>query len=626
KIQAWLAYLMDQARLTEEAEPILRNFVIYGFFQLKTWWAIEYGNRVEKHVTKRTGQNGLPEYDYEAREGRRLKYEGFRFQLVDPYDAILDLRETDPRKMEFIGDSCTMNEAEVENLTNLGVYDGNVVDQMLEEGEATANLRPETDARKAARSMSARAFMDEAGGRQDVEGAPRRFRVEEIWCLWRPTPSDEVDEYVLTIANGRWPLRVQKNPYDDKHRPYAVARSSKEPHDFLNVGVLDHAIRVESELDDHENLALQSHVKALCPFVFAPSDYDGPRSLWNVEPGQVFRVNMQNGAPVFAKAPTTLAEHLPMKESLRRDIEEITGTPRIYEGTGEGHTATEIERKIQEGNRRIRRMVIAAADGFRQLLEHGYALSQQYMTRHRGFRVLGKDALALPRYQVIRPEDLTDPIDFKIHGVQGLQWHGLRATQMTAFLTQTAPLLPEVMRSGQFNTGAFIGEVFEALLGYRLGEHILKPPPSLETMLDQHQENELMLSGHDVEVHPADDDEEHIEVLGDFITYLLRRNADEEVLERAYTHYGQHVTQQRKKQLQKVAAQQFTPAFPPGAAAEPNAGGEGRGDQVPDLAGDVPQGTPPGETPGPGRLTQFGAPDRTQPVPQTVNRAGGAPR
>src|SRR5690606_4373944 len=86
-------------------------------------------------------------------------------------------------------------------------------------------------------------------------------------------------------------LELRKNPYDDKHRPYTVCRTAKDPHSFFGVGMLDHAVALNTELDDHRNLARKGHALSLAPFLLTGNGTeDHVTNLWDAMPGQMIRV------------------------------------------------------------------------------------------------------------------------------------------------------------------------------------------------------------------------------------------------------------------------------------------------------------------------------------------------
>lgn len=616
KIQAWLLYQADQTRLLERLEEIARTFIVYQFVACKSWWEVRHRRQTTRDVEKAI-KNGLPEYTITPKEEDVLVYEGNRFKIVDPYLFFCDNRETDVQDMQFVGDISFVSEEELIRLGKQGIYKNvdKVIERIRERGE---NHYTALTARSslAQRSLSSSHLF--GGDEHRGKGQPGRLEVAECWCTWRPTEDDDFDEWVLTVCNDIV-IRAQKNPYDDKHRPYAVARAAKEPFDFLNVGVLDHGIRLNREVDDHRNLARKSHQLALSPHVFLGPDADAPDNLWDVEPGQVFRTN---NPPTFGKVPSTVAEMIPFEQVLRRDIEHATGSFGAFEGGTESNTATEYERKVQLRNLRNRRLVYAFADAPVQLLRHFFANTAQFVTQRKTFRVLGTDAKDLGIDYEISPEDFTDPVDIIVTGPRRLQSYGLRATQVMSFLQQVAPFVPMLTQNGQLNVPGLVAEVWESIVGYRLGEDVLEVPKAADDACDPLDENMALSTGGSADVHPLDDDAYHI-ATHDELQKWAQSTGRMDLVERIEMHIQAHREQAMRKYARaRAASQESQGPFQSGnTLGSRHAPQDGRTYQrSPDLMGDVSRQTPPGETPGPPRAGAMGAPDREPSVPQTQNR------
>lgn len=618
RIQAWLMYQADLTKLNDRLEEIARTFLIYQFVALKSRWSVKHRKQVTRSV-ERSVEKGFPVYEITPEDGEVKYYEGNEFHIVDPYLFFCDTRETDPQKMQFIGDIQYVSEEEVIRLGNQGVYMN--VDEVVEKlrnsqatlgGSSLGALGVQTA--RDNRSMETEWVW--SGSRAAAKGQPNRLEIVEVWCTWRPTPEDDYDEYVITTC-GKTVLRVQKNFHDDKHRPYAIARAAKRPFDFFNVGVLDNAIRLNMEVDDHRNLARKSHQLALCPHVWVGPDSDMPSNLFDLEPGQVFRGSTP---PSFGKVGSTVAEMIPFEQVLRRDIEQATGSFGAFEGGTDSNTATEYERKVQLRNLRNRRLVFAFSDGLKQLLEHFYANTLQFVTARQTFRVLGSQASALSITYEINPEDFRDPVDIILTGPSRLQSYGLRATQVMTWMQQVAPLIPMAVQNGDLNVPALLMEMWESIVGYRLGEDILSTETSADEAVNPENENLSLLTGGGADVHPLDDDALHIQV---HMEALAEADGDQTLVRAVMDHVSAHIAQQQAKAAREKAAA----GGPSGPFKSGNALGsrhqtqDGRESQrTPDLMADVTRQTPPGETPGPPRMGGMASPDRNPSVPQTQNR------
>lgn len=610
RIQAWLEYLIEQDGFSQRIEPIVRDMLTYKFFALKTRWDVQYREQIVRDVEKSYNKKGEAVYDIKAREEMVNVFEGLRFDQVDPYDFICDLRHADVQRGQFVGDRTAVSQDILADRAKQEGWVGNW-EEVLEQAEPQRWLG-QSEWAKYTRSLdSVRGLYD----RQIAQGQPKKVACFEFWATWRPTKEHPFEEYVITVLNGTHAVRVQKNPHDDKHRPYVVGRSSKSWHDFLNVGVLDHAVKLNMEKDEHRNIALRGHAISQCPPIFADGDVnDLPRNLLECEVGQI--IPTRAGIHTMG-VKSTIGEMQAMDAILDADIQGATGAFQLFDQPG--GTATEIDKKTLEANRRTRQLIYNLSDGLVCLLKQGYSLSQQFLTHLKGFRVMGAEFKKLNQDYEIGPEDLQDPVDFEIRGLRGLQSHGTRATQIAAWMNMGGPMIQSLVQRGLLNDAALFSETFEIMFGYRLGENILQVPDPLSTALSQDEENEIMSQGVKLPVHEADNDAEHLEQIKRYIA-AQGENLDRSAIEALMLHADAHMHAQNQKRTRMMARMQEDGPYAPAQMATPKEPGGGRYDQKPDLTNGLPPQNSPGETPGPARLGSIAAPDRASAIPQSENR------
>lgn len=625
KIQAWLRYQVDQTGLERKLEEMARTMVVYQSVIVKDCWDVRHREQVVRDIERSVGTNGLPTFKVTPKLEEVQVYEGNRFDLINPFHFVCDTSKTCPQEMAFVGDSTMMREDDLRRMVEMGTFDANAVDQLIEAGSKRAGYGGLLSNFGSIGQTHGQQIVEEVLAGLDFRAAHKRsepgeFRVYEIWATWRPETDDSkapFKEWVITVC-GDQVLRVQENFYDDKRRPYSVGRAAKEPFEFYNVGVLDHAVRLNEEIDDHRNLARLSHRLSLTPYGQVSENSDWPANLMDVDPGQLFR---GQEPPSWIKVPSTLGELIPFEQMLRVDMEKATGAPEIFQGEGQNNTATEVERKTQEGNRRMRRMVHSFADMLESLLRHFHQNTQQFLTYQRPFQVLGAQGAGMLDYE-LSPDDLGDPVDIIISGPERLASYGLRATQMSTWMQQYGVLIPALQAENAINLPLLAKIGWERIMGEELGEEVIHVPERSDEMLSPQDENLILLMGQSVETHEGDDDAEHDQLHAAAQKYA-EANEDQEAVRRIVQHRQMHRIQQRQKTARQQAAMNPTPGpFPSrGDIATRHAPAEGRGYQpTPDIAGGVTQTTPPRETPGPARPQSTGSPDRSPAAPQTANR------
>jgi len=613
-ITEWMRFQWDANHFESEVEAWVRAFLVYQFAAWKVYWDFEFTDVVNRYYTDgEPGEDGSHTLEVECRDETILTYEGNRVKLVDPLTFIFDPTATRVQDMEFVGDWCDMSEVELRRHAENGLFAADQIEAVIA-SQPMIGTPQESDWQRDLRSLTSTFDLDRT---RRSPNQPNKYRVVELWAMYRPTPESEFHRYKMVVVNGTHLVELRRNPHDGQHVPYAIARSAKEPFDFLNVGTFDHAIPLQIEMDNHRRLAMQAHLNAVAPPVFLPTTADDtPMYLWQIEPGRIYR---SDAPPQPLKLPTTFGEMVAMEELMRRDIADITGAPPMFDG-GAGGSATNTEALRQEGNRRIRQLVVRFADGMLDAMKIMLANTRQFVTPQHAMRVLNGDFLSLRLREAMRPETFAVPVDIKMRGPKGLQQHGLRPTLFVQWLTQMGPLLPQAIQNGNLSVEELISEAYEAMLGQRLDDRVLRRPRPRDEMLRPEVENVIFEQGGHPEVHPDDPDEEHIEVHRDAVE-SGRFTAEEVAV--VMEHLLQHEQQSASKSARQRAMQApQSPVFQPGQSAmNPRASdAKGRYDQPADLMGQARAGSVPGETPGPANASRMAAMDREQPVPQEYNR------
>lgn len=627
--QEWLKYLLDQCGIISFGEDYVRSAVIYGFFMSHTWWDIKHLKRRVRE-SKQVLDKGQMWREISSVVKDQLVYEGMRQRLVHPRDAIIDANNTRVENMSYIGE--TLRKVPIVDLLAMeakGIYSG-----------VAAALEPNAKSRA---RISLNAEIDHMRGRSQAEwrdqywpqrkeekptnGAPGYVDVDSLWAQWsdveEPSEYDDFGEYQFIYVN-ECPVRVAKNPYDNQHRPYAIGRISKDPFKFYAVSPAMVGVRLNSERDQHRAYMSRNHQLSNAPITFTDPSFDVPENLMSVLPGATFS---GVGKVEQLKFPSTLAEGIAMDELVNQDMNDAMGVLDAFQGRGEEGTATQFQGNRQEANNRIRRMVFAVADGFKQLAQHGLWLSQQFITDAKPFRVIGKGAGKLKFSGEITPEDLGDPVDIIMVGPEQFGSYGARATQISTFMNTGATLLNASLERGTLNPDALTRELYEGLMGHRLGDDILRDDLNAEDVLPQELENAILTTGTEVEVHELDDDEEHLRSMTEYFGRPeVQSKLTDEAKRAIYLHGKAHGTAMSMKEGQKqaqAAAQQRAMAAAPvaiGAGDGKKAPGDGNAYQpTADLRGPGPGQTSPREAPGPASPRTVSRPDRSMAIPQAQN-------
>lgn len=605
-LAAFLDYQLDEAKVRRLVEPTVRCMFTYSFAAWKLDWdrQFEWGIDTDIEEVRSPGQVD-PEYIIRKNKRYKMKYDGPACRLVDPFDFIIDLAATNAQDALFVGDTHDATYKELMQKGEIGLYK-NI-------GDVYETAPYQEDHNNTAYDKFARAIASTYDQhRRDPVGSPKVYRETELHCKFNLYNDGEEIDCILNVVNDQVCVRAIENFYDKKFRPYAIARAAKEGFDFFNVGPLDHGVRVNEELDQHRSLWLESAKLSVAPLAFTERTADVPESLFGIRPGTVFQ---GVGKISFAGVPDTMRSVPFVQDTLRRDIEEITGAPRIFEATssGEGATATEINRKIEEGNRRLKGYVRVFSEMIEDALQIIYFLDGQFLTKKQTFRVLGKQAKSLGNYANVNPMQFQNAIDFEFKGLSSLHTMGLRATALARFLEIMFPYLQMV--PNLVNIPALAQDFYRLTVGLRPEDDIIKMPTDLSSLMPPEQENQMLMAGHAVNVDPLDDHDDHFESHFSFFEENHKKMT-EEAKRLTQEHILTHEAVRRQSELEEVASRKMQPGVVQQAGLaeqqSPTAGGDMGGPEAT---------TQPGEAAGPPSLFKIGTPGRDPATFQTENQA-----
>jgi hypothetical protein len=621
KITAFLTWQLEQDRFRMSVQPAIRTMLIYGFCAIKTWWETRYERRI-KRSHRRVMEAGKSKIKTSLKETEQVVFNGPRQRLVDPFDFVIDMDATDVPNSKFIGDVTKMTFDQIAALGREGVFqnwEGLADASMLERHDYNAWYKEERD----------RGMHEITHGRQQVRGGPKEFYIAEIWGLFDLYDEGFTRECVVTVANFTVPIRIQENPFDDKHRPYACARANRDAFDFFSIAPLDNAIRPQLEMNQHRDLALKSHKLALSPFLFVADTDDLPDNLWEIEPGAILPV-ANPGAISEVSLKSTMGEMQYSDQILSMDIEEVSGGTRVLGGVDNSNTATESTNKLSESSRRLRAYIQSYTMGLNDMLTQWHALNTQYVTNAMEFRVLGKGAKGLNAYEEIDPEILQTEVDFTFTALGSLHSGDLRATQLMQYLNLMAPMMQQ--HPGAFDQLRMARLLWDDMVGAIDGSEVIHIPTPVNELLSQDEETIMLLQGQEVEVDDQDDHEEHLEALLPVMDNIHAYDASVRAL--LARHYEQHVSKLNQKrsaarrQQQEQQQNQQMPFAQPQQPLDPNRGTTGNqrmqnGAVQPGDGSMFGQpGSTPGETPGMAGMGQMAAMDRQPGMFQDQNTNG----
>lgn len=600
-------YLLDQSGTDELVEPNVRNAVVTQFAMSKVWWRRSTCERVKRTVDKQIDEaTGKTKYHITAKVVEEVDYNGIEHALIDPYDAIIDTSKTSAQRMLYVGDRQRMHKSNIlamgeqlgwQNLDKLSPgASGNQVDSRLGDNDKYSRDpgRPWTET------------LNRSQLTEDTE--------HEVVCIYVRTalePDRKIRDYEIVLVDGSIPMVVRRNTHDGQIRPYAINRVPRNGHSFFGTGVIDNSVRMNQYLDRLNAMALKAAEFGALPVGFAEQRSDLPDSLFKVSPGQMY-----SGVGNVRFMPVSEGSYrgcLELMNYTSRKIEEATGISKLQQGQDlTGGTATESTIALQEANRRLRSQIRSFGDWMKQVLVITANLARQCLDDKTTYRVLGKRASMLKsNYMSVEPDLLQHDIDFEIVGLRSLNSYGVRGAALQALGNLGMPII--AANPDRIDQVGFFYEVTSEMVGRDMADRFIRMPQKPELVVPADQENAMLLSGTEIEIHELDDHKDHAKQHLPLFNAVRRgfiKGPAAVAIARHMLAHGQALEVQEARNRQMQQRQMAAPAEAGGDAGEsgqsPVAGGFS-----PQMGGSKPAGQS-GQNPGPPDEQKIRRPGRGQ--------------
>jgi len=398
-----------------------------------------------------------------------------------------------------------------------------------------------------------------------------------------------VHRVVITTANGVV-IRLQENPFDRKFVPYAFEMVNRTGHELVAPAPFDAVVQSNAVYDRLSSNIARWMDLAVSPLVVTSDvNTDLPDTLLDVQAGSVLR---NTGPWDWVKVPDITSAISYQQQFHRREIEELSGNLRVFESP-QG-TATETERKVQEQQRMVRNSIRANGNFWRQVAHLVKNLEAQFSTGVSRFKVSGKASTLLGDWAEITPQMLMEDVDFRFLGLTDVHVFGNRLQGMAQWMNRWGPMLqnmPEV------NLNSLIRMDFELSVGRSQVNEIFPDEAPAWEAWSQGEENAILMSGQAVEVHPSDDDDQHMQDMIPMLKKLAEEDAPKFIIDMAMQHWQAHADALTRKEAEKKA--QMESAQHSASLMAPQGGTPGQ-DRPPAAGGmeapDVTPGSPQART------------------------------
>lgn len=598
-LSSWVHRQMENGEWSSLIQPLARCGEITNFLIVKVTHERLREMRVHRHE-QLIDKQGKPWWRSERRLRTEIVRRRIRYDQVDPFCFFFDLEAKNIQEASFAGDESDPLLMRVQQDADLGIFSKSQVAKVLkhrESGEHKELIGHWTDSHRKSRSIALGADFvgDEAFGGGEVDGTIRVRQVEAYVLFDFGQGFDGVTDplgnklvgvhsMLVTIVDGIC-VRFMQNPHDSKLMPYGFAKVNDNGAGAVAPAVWDAVTQMNAHLDRFASNVMRWIDLLVSPIcVTADPTSELPKSMLSAKPGGVYR---NVGPWDFMKVPDITASVGQLLGMFRREMEETSGALRVFESP-QG-TATETERKVQEQQRSARASFRASSDLWEQVALITQRMAAQFSRGPEQFAAVGKSSAVLGQYITITPDLMLRDARFRMIGMKNLHVLGTRQQGIAQWATSWAPML---MNEPDINKRALMKLDFELRVGRAGADLIFGHPESPHESWPQDQENVVLLSGQSVEVHPLDDDLEHLKKTA---ALARRKDLPRYIRQLILNHEEAHMANYQRKQAEAAAAKQKAKRE---AELMATSGGQPGRDKPPSYGG-MPAQKDQGITPGP---------------------------
>lgn len=395
-------------------------------------------------------------------------------------------------------------------------------------------------------------------------------------------------------------LGIVKNPFWSGKRPILSKPTEKMTGSFFGKSSVDPVKFMQWNLNDYWNMGQDSAQYALLPIVMTDptkqpnwqSMVMGLAAVWLADPNST----------KFATFPALWKDSMVLCDQIKRQIWESMDVNEIMMGRAPaGRKNNQLLAALQQDTMTN---IIDHARRYEEemlepLLEWIFELDRQFRTKSLMVRTVGEIGMKAQMTE-IGPQQFGETYFFTWEGtsyVAGMQ----RIQQMVAWANVLRGIPPQLLGGKRLDLSPIAEAGTLQIFGADVAPRILVDEQSHFT-IDPNDENLMMHNNLPVEVHPADQDPQHIQA------HLAYAESSGDPNGRARAHIAKHVMQLQAKRMQQAGAMQPAKGLPgaPGAGGASGAAGTPRIGAQPGAP--RPQG-PPGQV-HPDQILDAGVPGR----------------
>jgi len=592
-MQGLLDYQIYETDLVRRAERVLRTLCMYGTAPCYTWWRQDL-RRVQYRKQRRIPDEKIP---------GAVKV---ILESVDREEVIHDHNDFKPVSLwDFYAPPLASSVEEAEWAAHRALYNAGMIRAMIamrlwvnweEIQQLSGNDNVSHDDEFKQRKSYSIGVWDPTAELQTA--GVGHYEVYERWGLFILDEQEGPVECQIVVVQPRGkciPVRICRNPYWHGKKPYIVPRYTVVEEEMFGIGVIEPIAKLSIELDAKRQLALQAQHLSCNPILICGDDANIPDEQLNLEPGLVLRAATADGIKALV-LPDVSDAAIKGENLLKADIRETTGvvaTMMGSEGPG-GETATEVSRRMNESNVRVKGVIGNFEREFViPLMQQWDWNNQQFLNVPKAIRILGAQGLSWKTQQIVTPEKIAGRYDhvalasYRLSSLQVMTQHLINVLDRAPALNMANP--------GMIKMPQLLAKILKEGFGFRDVDDFIALPPEDAEMPSALEEQEAWTYGEISPVRSGENLLRHYQSHTEYIqTPTFEKIAQEhpDIAAKVYAHVAdtaKRIAQQMEQQEQQMMLAQQQLAVQ-GQGAEQGGGGEagGRGFNEPGQAGGSP--------------------------------------
>ena len=558
---------VDTAKLRDITPALLRNGDVEGHYSIYIGW-----RETKRTITKRVkmpvtmGELELDD-EYETVEDEEITDRTPEVLVVADSDiCVLPATAPNPESAEIVAIALRMSKQEIKRRIKSGEFDKKVGETLIENFSTNANTQqPNPDKDKA-----------EAAGVK-FDGGTKHALIYMVWTK-RVKLGKHTGWSVSYHAGENLCLSLKRNPNWNDRVPVLSVPLKRVGGSFWGVSPVSAIAETQYAANDALNMGLDSAQYALLPIVMTDPEKN-PRTgsmilnmaaIWLTDPNTTKIVEFP---PIWKEAFELVSA---LKSQCMQSLS-VNPSMMPQGGGRKKPTQAEVSQEQAVAIEATADAVTILEDGiFTPLLRWFYEMDHQYREEKllvRQFGSLGVSAIL----EEVEPSTMDTQYQFKWIGVEVTR-SAQQVQQMIAFTNVLKGTPPDLLGGLTLNLAPLLEDAAEKVYGPRLAPKILIDERDKMTVAPE-IEDMMLAAGHPVEVHPGDNDPQHMQAHFQAAQQAFAQGAPMEAFK---THIMKHQQALQKKAMQAQPPMQGLPG--PGGPGGPREGampGVPRGVQQP---------------------------------------------